>query len=442
MSAGGPFEEKTAIIRPNPGGRRVEVAQQPVDIAGPPPPEMGPPVAPGILDEATGINPLVDAAAPILALVSRLSTTIAHDDIDGLRRRLLAEFGNFDKRAEANGTRPEIRRAAHYALCAAVDDVAANTPWGAQNVWASQSMARMFHNDLSGGERFFHLLGHFERDPESHGEVLELFYLCLSLGFQGRFRILPEGAAELGAIRGRLHRLIRRRRGEVAAELSPHWRGVMAPHRPLTARIPLWVLVLCAAVLLLFVFLGFRLVLGAGSDALFAELATLPKVAQPRLQAVPPPPPPPMPAPRRVAGFLEPEIREGLVTVEESPQNVVVRLRGTGLFGPGSAMLEPRFLPVIDRIAAALKDEPGLAMVVGHTDNQPIRTVQFPSNFELSLSRAEAVRSRLAQGLGSPDRISVAGRADAEPIADNRTPQGREMNRRIEIIVLRGKPGK
>jgi type VI secretion system protein ImpK len=114
-------------------------------------------------------------------------------------------------------------------------------------------------------------------------------------------------------------------------------------------------------------------------------------------------------------------------------------LRGTGLFAAGSATLDPRFLPVIDRIGAALVDEPGLAMVVGHTDNKPIRTVQFASNFELSLSRAEAVRRRLAQTMGSGDRISVAGRADAEPIADNATPQGREMNRRIEIIVLRGK---
>jgi type VI secretion system protein ImpK len=439
MNTAGPFEERTAIIRPNPGGRRAEAPRQypePPGIAAAP---EGAPVSAEILDVQSGLNPLVDAAQPILALVSRLATMISHDDLDGLRRRLAGEFAAFDKRAEAAGVRTEIRRASHYALCATVDDVAANTPWGGQNVWASQSMARTFHNDVSGGERFFHLLGHFERDPEAYGDAIELFYLCLSLGFQGRFGILPEGAAELATIRARLHRMIRRRRGELASELSPHWRGIAAPHRPLASRIPIWVLGGAAGLLLLLVFIGFRLALAGGSDDLFAQLSVVPKIQQPKLEMTQPPPPPPPPVPRRVAGFLEPEIREGLVTVQETPQNVVVRLRGTGLFAAGSATLDPRFLPVIDRIGAALVDEPGLAMVVGHTDNKPIRTVQFASNFELSLSRAEAVRRRLAQTMGSGDRISVAGRADAEPIADNATPQGREMNRRIEIIVLRGK---
>jgi type VI secretion system protein ImpK len=126
-----------------------------------------------------------------------------------------------------------------------------------------------------------------------------------------------------------------------------------------------------------------------------------------------------------------------LVTVQETGQSVNVRLRGTGLFRPGSATLEDRFLPVIDRIGAALKDEPGTAKVVGHTDNVRIHTAQFPSNYELSLARAQAVRDRIAQTLGGGDRIAVDGRADAEPIADNATPEGRETNRRVEIIVFR-----
>jgi type VI secretion system protein ImpK len=437
MSDAGPFDEKTQII-PNPGGRLAEGRRPPAAPIGEPA-AADQQSAAMALDAAIGLNPLVAAAAAILVLVSRLSTMFSLGDIDGLRRRLHADFGAFDKRAEASGIQPEIRRASHYALCATVDDVAANTPWGGNNVWAGQSMARRFHNDASGGERFFHLLGHFERDPEVYGEVIELFYFCLSLGFQGRFGVLPNGAAQLAEIRGRLHRVIRRRRGEVAAELSPHWHGVAAPHRPLASRIPLWVFGVCTAALLLFAFLGFRLLLASGSDALFGELAGLPQIRQPRLAAVPRPPPPPPPVPPRqsVARFLAPEIREGLVTVQESPQNILVRLTGVGLFGSGSATLEPRFLPVIDRIAAAIKQVHGLAMVVGHTDNEPIHTLRFPSNYELSLARAQSVRDRLAQTLGAADRISVAGRGAAEPIADNATPQGRAINRRIEIIVLR-----
>jgi len=442
MSDAGPFDEKTQII-PNPGGRLAERRRPPLPGAVPPePPARGHPVSPMVLDATVGLNSLVTAAAPILALVSRLSTMIAHNDVEGLQRHLYGEYAAFDKRSEAAGVKPEIRRASHYALCATVDDVAASTPWGGNNVWAGH-MARRFHNDASGGDTFYNLLGHFERDPETYGDVLELFYLCLSLGFQGRLGVLPNGAAQLAEIRGRLHRLIRRRRGEVAAELSPHWRGVAAPHRPLASRTPLWIVASCTAVLLLFLFIGFRLALVTGSDALFADLGTLPQLRQPMLEAAPPPPPPPPappPARQSVAGFLEPEIREGLVTVNETPQNVVVRLTGTGLFAAGSADLQPRFLPVIDRIATAVKDDHGRVLVVGHTDNQPIHTLRFPSNYELSLARAQAVRTRLAQTLGAPDDISIAGRGDAEPIGDNATPEGREMNRRIDIIVLRGRP--
>lgn len=441
MSDPGPFDDKTQIL-PNPGGRRFAAGRpQPGADAGlglgTRPAGAVPDAIPLALDEAPGINPLVDAAAPILALLSRLSTTFALSDIEGLRRRLRREFADFDRRAEASGIPREIRGASHYALCATVDDVAANTPWGGNNVWVNHGMARTFHNDASGGERFFHLLGHFERDPERFGDVIELFYLCLSLGFQGRFGVLPNGAAEIGAIRDRLHRLIRRRRGEIAAELSPHWRGVSAPHRPLSSRIPLWVVPPCTALALLLVFLGFRLALASKSDALFAEFAVLPQVQQPRIEAVTPAPPPPVPERRDVSRFLAPEIREGLVKVWETPQQVRVRVTGSGLFSPGSATLTDRFIPVIDRIAAALKAEPGSVMVVGHTDNQPIHNLRFASNYELSLARAATVRARLAKTVGASERISAIGRADADPIADNRTPQGRALNRRVEIIVLR-----
>lgn len=438
MSDAGPFDEKTQII-PNPGGRLTGLGRPPADASSGAPTQTEQQTAAMLLDEAVGLNPLIEAAAPILALVSRLRTMFARDDLQALQRRLYEDFAAFDKRAERAGIRPDVRATSHYALCATVDDVAASTPWGGNNVWAGH-LARRFHTDASGGDRFYTFLERFEADPERYGgDVIELFYLCLSLGFQGRLGVLPNGATRLAEIRGRLHRLIRRRRGEVAAELSPHWRGVSAPHRPLSSRIPLWTVAACTAVLLLLAFIGFRLALASESDALLTDLGVLPHVRTPALEAIPPPPPPPPPPEiHSVAQFLKPEIDEGLVTVRETAQNVLVRLTGTAMFMPGSATLDARFSPVVDRIAAAVKDDHGLAMVVGHTDNQPIHTLQFPSNFELSLARAKAVRDRLGKTLGSPDKISVAGRGDAEPIGDNATTAGRALNRRIEIIVLRG----
>ena len=432
MADDNPFGDAT-IIRPNPGGRlgpspaplpaAAAVAEEATDLA--------------ILECTAGLGPLVDAAAPILTLVSRLATTLSQTDVEGLRRRVREEFAGFEKRAGAAGIKPEILRSCHYALCATVDDVASNMPWGSQNIWADQSMARVFHNDTSGGERFFHLLGHFERDPETHGDVLELFYLCLSLGFQGRFRLLPEGAADLAALRARLHRIIRRRRGEVAAELSPHWRGVAAPHRPLTDYVPLWVIGAGVAVILLFIFIGLYLALATGADNLHARVANLPGVTKPQIEGWNRPLPPPPPPPPQVATILDPELSSGCVDVDETVQAVTVKLHCTGLFAPGSASLSERFIPTIDHIARALKNMPGSLTVTGHTDNQPIHNLRFPSNFELSLARAEAVRDRMLQIIGEPDRIKADGRGDTEPVADNRTPEGREANRRIEFVLLR-----
>ena len=323
-----------------------------------------------------------------------------------------------------------------------MDDVASNMPWGSRNVWADQSMARVFHNDTSGGERFFDLLQHFERDPETYFEVLELFYFCLSLGFQGRFRLLSQGASDLAATRARLHRIIRRRRGDVAAELSPHWRGIEAPHRPLTAFVPLWAIGAGVALVLLAIFIVLHTLLGRGTDQLYAKLAGLPNLDKPQIEGWSKPLPPPPPPPPKVAPQLTLDIQSSCVAVEEAIQTITVRLHCNGLFAPGSAALEDRFGSTVDDIAKALQTVPGTLTVVGYTDNQPIHNLRFPSNFELSLARAQSVHDRLVKDGVPAGQIKVDGKGEKDPIADNNTAEGREANRRIEFILLRsaGKP--
>ena len=88
--------------------------------------------------------------------------------------------------------------------------------------------------------------------------------------------------------------------------------------------------------------------------------------------------------------FLKPEIDQGLVTVLGTHAMPIVRIRNTGMFPSGSATVSPSYMPLLQRIGAALKAEKGPVQVIGYTDNQPIHTVQFPSNFQLSKARAEA----------------------------------------------------
>jgi type VI secretion system protein ImpK len=108
------------------------------------------------------------------------------------------------------------------------------------------------------------------------------------------------------------------------------------------------------------------------------------------------------------------------------------------MFPSGTAELEPRFVMLLGRVGEALRSEPGAVKVLGHSDNQPIRTVRFPSNFELSAARADAARVVLADAAGQAARFTSVGRADTEPLAPSDTAANRDMNRRIEIVLALG----
>jgi type VI secretion system protein ImpK len=196
--------------------------------------------------------------------------------------------------------------------------------------------------------------------------------------------------------------------------------------------VPVWIMAAGAAVILILLqlFLGHRL--GNASDPVFANLLSL-KTAPPPV-AVAAPPAPTVP---RLAGFLAPEIAQGLVTVVDSADRSVVTLRGDGVFASGSGDVSGAYLGLLGRIGDALKTVPGKVIVVGHTDNtKPGLSAHFPSNYELSKARATAVRDLLAERAGPEARYSVEGRGDSEPLASNDTPAGRSRNRRVEIVLL------
>ncbi len=139
----------------------------------------------------------------------------------------------------------------------------------------------------------------------------------------------------------------------------------------------------------------------------------------------------------RLAGFFAPEIRQGLVAIAGTEADPVIRIRNEGMFASGSASIESSFLPLLTRIGHVLVGEQGRVDVVGYTDNQPIHTIRFPSNFQLSSARSAAAAHIITAALGDPGRVSAEGRSDADPIADNSTEAGRKRNRRIEVVLHR-----
>jgi len=396
------------------------------------------------LTDGSRHNPVVAAAAPLLSLIARLRLGGTHRDPDALRDRVMDEFEGFNRRLKKTDVPEDQHRTAHYVLSATMDDVVLNTPWGSGSIWSREGMTVCFHGEAYGGKRFFNLLKRMSENPGRNSRVLELIYLCLSLGFEGEMRVLDRGRSEHRRTRDGLYRLLADIRGEAPEDLSPHWRGVEAGHRPISSLIPVWVIASATAALLVLLYFGFAWWLNDQSDDLYAAYAGLPPTGAIVIEydAPPPPPPPPPPAEvvtqgQRVAEFLAPEVQEGLVTVLDAPQTITVRLRARGMFGSGLDTVSDRFSEVIERVGKALNGEPGPVVIQGHTDSQPIHTVRFPSNFDLSLARAEAVKAKIAPFLDDPSRLKVEGKAATVPIADNSTPEGREANRRTDIILVK-----
>lgn len=141
----------------------------------------------------------------------------------------------------------------------------------------------------------------------------------------------------------------------------------------------------------------------------------------------------------RLNAALNREIKKGLVEVIGKDTEVVIRIREKGSFPSGSANLNKSFEPVMKKISFLVKSTPGKTVIAGHTDNIPIYTYQFKSNWELSSSRAVSVlRSMLKYQKIDPARLSIQGHAETIPIDSNKTAAGRAKNRRVEIRIIQG----
>jgi type VI secretion system protein ImpK len=412
------------VIMPVPGGRPAPGRAAPAP--GQPRPSAADQTEVGDASAvSSGLNPLIAAANRLLNVMPQLRSSVQHPNPTALRDSLAQGVRQFEAQARAAGVTTEKIVAARYALCTLIDETATSTPLGASGAWAHQGLLALFHGETGGGEKFFQLLSRLAENPQANLDLLELMYVCLEFGFEGRFRIVDGGQRQLEAIHQRLLQIIRKQRGEYERDLSPNWRGLgdVAPRR--LGWLPLWVVGAVTAVALIGIYVGFDWNLGSASDRLAAEIASLRVAAPvaPRAAAAP-----------RLATFLQDEIRRGLVKVDDHLDRSVVTILGDGLFKPGEATIGSENQGLLARIGDALRGVPGQVDVIGHTDNVPIRTLRFPSNWELSKARAESV-ARMLSARGPLERLRADGRGEAEPVAPNDTQQGRAKNRRVEITL-------
>jgi type VI secretion system protein ImpK len=257
-STGYPDNADKTIFIPSPGGRG------PASVASTSPPSFGIPDQQAFIP--SGINPLVSAAASLVALPTQLLAMVSHHDVAGLRTQVLEEVKAFEDKARVMGIDPEVTYTSRYVLCAFIDEAVLNTIWGSNSSWANQSLLSTLHNETSGGETFFVILDRLLRDPNANLDLLELMFICISLGFKGRYGVMDRGQEKLEELRNIVFEHIRRRRGEFPQELSPHWQNQLSQRTSLRNYVPLWVVVAVAGALLLAIFIGFTMVLDETSD--------------------------------------------------------------------------------------------------------------------------------------------------------------------------------
>ncbi|MEW8626134.1 MAG: flagellar motor protein MotB [Candidatus Thiodiazotropha sp.] len=137
--------------------------------------------------------------------------------------------------------------------------------------------------------------------------------------------------------------------------------------------------------------------------------------------------------------MLETQISEGLIDVVTESTNIIIRIQEKGSFPSGRANLNPDFFEVISKITEVIATTPGKIIVAGHTDNIPISTKRFRSNWELSSARAvTVVHAMLSNASIEEERFLIQGFADSQPLVDNDTAENRAHNRRVELVIRRG----
>ncbi|MFT3858227.1 MAG: type IVB secretion system protein IcmH/DotU [Aquabacterium sp.] len=286
------------FVMPTPGARP----------AGSPPAFGADPIARGadvasdVEAPETGLNTLVALANPLLALIPQIRSTSHVPDAATLKESMSAGLRDFEAKARQAGIASERVLAARYILCTALDEAAASTPWGGSGQWARHNLLVSFHNEAYGGEKVFQLMAKLAEDVPANRDLLELIYAVITLGFEGRYKVIDGGRTQLETVRERLAGLLKQARGDYAPALAQNWQGAPQARRVMLSWLPLWVTAAVTALVLLGLYLGLSFALSGKSDPVFGQIQSL--------RLPPPVPPTPIPAAKpRLAHFLQADVR-------------------------------------------------------------------------------------------------------------------------------------
>ena len=379
-----------------------------------------------------GENPLVDQASGILSLIGQIRSTHDHSDVTFLRQTCIEKVREYENQLRGLAVASDDIEAARYCLCSFLDETVLNTPWGEQSVWRSESLLSVFHAETWGGDYFYSLLDKALLQPHQFYQRLELQHLCLALGFTGKLRIAERGEEKLQVYRSQVSEALTQVKGKQQQLLSPEWQANVLGGSETHNGIPLWVTGSFFGLLMLSMYMGFNYHINAYSNPAFQSLSSLvpTHIDESEVQYYQDP------AALKLQQLLQSEVERALLEFEKHPDRIRLIIKSSELFASGSNEIQASVMPVLSKVAHALESTTGRIMIVGHTDDRPIFTSKYPSNWHLSLARATSVANVLAMGTELRGRLWPEGQGDANPRQPNTSDKNRASNRRVEIDLL------
>ena len=374
-------------------------------------------------------NPLMEAATDSFSLVISIRKSVEMTNLAALKHRCVEAIKRFEVELRNQNLSKDVIKNSRYCLCAILDESVLNSKWSSME-WADESLLSTFHKETFGGEYFYTLLDNALAQPEQHKAFLELQYHCLNLGFKGKYRLDTVGDNKVEEYRSQMYHLLNQLDGPINNKLSPNWKQRVAAGVELRNQVPLWVIFSVLGLLLLTVYLFINMKLNDDVMAVSDKLAIIHPVAED--QAVD----------KKdqqllvLEQLLQTEIQMGIVTIKKNIDRIRISINSESLFNQGDSKLLPSFQPILEKLALSLEGTKGRILITGHTDDTPIRTDKYPSNWHLSLARATQVANSMAKSTNLSGRLWPEGKGAAEPIASNSDSASRSLNRRIEIDLL------
>jgi type VI secretion system protein ImpK len=221
-----------------------------------------------------GINPMVSAASTLFLLATTLQNLATPPDVSRLQHDLYHEMKAFEIKAQSLNYRAQAIQASRYVLCALLDEVILATAWGRHSGWQQQNLLTTFQSETWGGEKFFVILQRSCEEPALHIDLLELIYICLSIGYEGKFKLIEQGQQKLHETTDELYRVIQQQRGEFSKRLT-----LTQPLQQINKKtawlLPVWMTALFTLLCVSVVYVGFSLLLEQQTATVYHELINL-----------------------------------------------------------------------------------------------------------------------------------------------------------------------